>query len=106
MKRRWRLVESSILLFSVALASGCTDTGSSGSASQTDKKPKIALVMKSLANEFFKTMADGASDYQSSRADSFDLILNGIKDERDLARQVGLVEGMIAVERSVRPFVK
>jgi ribose transport system substrate-binding protein len=99
MKRRWRLVQHCFLLLSVAVASGCTDTGSSGSTSpQTDKKPKIALVMKSLANEFFKTMADGASAYQASRADAFDLILNGIKDERDLTRQVGLVEEMIAAQ--------
>ena len=42
--------------------------------------------MKSLANEFFKTMADGARKHQSSQADEFNLIVNGIKDERDLAR--------------------
>lgn len=27
-------------------------------------KPKVALVMKSLANEFFLTMETGAKDYQ------------------------------------------
>jgi len=60
------------------------------------QKPKIALIMKSLANEFFATMADGARKHQAEHAAQFDLVVNGIKDERDLARQVGLVEEMMA----------
>jgi ribose transport system substrate-binding protein len=66
----------------------------------TDKlplgKPKIALVMKSLANEFFSTMADGAKKHQSANAENYDLIVNGIKNETDLGEQVNLVEQMIA----------
>jgi len=58
--------------------------------------PEVALVMKSLANEFFKTMADGATSYHDDNADSFDLIVNGIRNETDLAQQVALVEQMIA----------
>jgi ribose transport system substrate-binding protein len=52
--------------------------------------------MKSLANEFFKTMQDGATRHQQSHAAEYDLIANGIKDELDVARQVELVEQMIA----------
>jgi ribose transport system substrate-binding protein len=52
--------------------------------------------MKSLANEFFKTMADGAKKHQSAHSAEYELISNGIKDERDLARQVALVDEMIA----------
>ena len=52
--------------------------------------------MKSLANEFFSTMADGAKKHQSAHAADYDLIVNGIKNETDLAEQVGLVEQMIA----------
>ncbi len=59
-------------------------------------KPTIALIMKSLANEFFSTMADGAKDHHEASADRYELIVNGIRDERDLARQVSLVEEMIA----------
>ncbi|MGH9318777.1 MAG: sugar ABC transporter substrate-binding protein [Vicinamibacteria bacterium] len=59
-------------------------------------KPRVALVMKSLANEFFSTMADGARAHQESHASEYELIVNGIKDERDLARQVSLVEEMVA----------
>ena len=45
--------------------------------------------MKSLANEFFATMAEGARRYERDHAGDFELIVNGIKDERDLSRQVG-----------------
>jgi len=64
-------------------------------APATPGKPRIALVMKSLANEFFSVMADGAKKYQSEHAGDFDLIVNGIKDERDIARQVALMDEMI-----------
>ena len=59
-------------------------------------KPKLALVMKSLANEFFGTMADGAKKHQAAAAGAYELIVNGIKNETDLAEQVNLVDQMIA----------
>ena len=59
-------------------------------------KPRIALVMKSLANEFFQTMAEGAKKHQAAHAADYDLVVNGIKNETDLAEQVGLVEQMVA----------
>jgi ribose transport system substrate-binding protein len=70
--------------------------GDSGSASTADEKPRIALVMKSLANEFFKTMEDGAKAHQAENTDMYDLIVNGIKDERDLAQQVSIIEQMVS----------
>ena len=59
-------------------------------------KPRVALVMKSLANEFFAAMAEGARQHQAAHAADYDLVVNGIKDERDLTRQVALVEEMVA----------
>ncbi len=59
-------------------------------------KPRIALIMKSLANEFFLTMENGARAHQKTHANEYDLIANGIKDEQDVARQIDLVEQMIA----------
>lgn len=59
-------------------------------------KPRVALIMKSLANEFFLTMAEGAKQHQAAHAGDYDLIVNGIKNETDLAEQVGLVEQMVA----------
>ncbi len=82
-----------IITLALGLVSGCSKQSSQPTSAE---KPKIALVMKSLANEFFKTMADGAEDYQKERASEFDLIVNGIKDELDVNKQVELVEQMIA----------
>ena len=67
----------------------------SAAYAQTPEKPKVALVMKSLANEFFLTMEDGAKAYQKDHAADFDLISNGIKDESDTAAQIKIVEQMI-----------
>ncbi|MCA9012074.1 MAG: sugar ABC transporter substrate-binding protein [Planctomycetaceae bacterium] len=63
-----------------------------------DKTIRVALVMKSLANEFFSTMADGATAYAQEHTEQFQLIVNGIPDETDLSAQVSLVEQMIAQE--------
>jgi len=61
-----------------------------------ERRPRIALVMKSLANEFFLTMERGARDHQRQHEREYDLLANGIKDELDVSRQVDLVEQMIA----------
>ena len=62
---------------------------------QTAAKPKVALVMKSLANEFFLTMENGAKAHQKVNAAKYDLLANGIKDETDTSAQIKLVEQMI-----------
>ena len=59
--------------------------------------------MKSLANEFFKTMEDGARKHQAAHADAYELVATGIKDEQDVARQIEIVEQMIA--RNVQAIV-
>ncbi len=59
-------------------------------------KPRVALIMKSLANDFFSTMAEGARRHHAANAAAYDLIVNGIKNETDLAEQAGLVEQMAA----------
>ncbi len=91
------LLHSCLVAAPLALASllflGCKPA-STPSASAA--KPRIALVMKSLANEFFLTMENGAKAHQKAHADQYDLIANGIKDELDVGRQVELVEQMIA----------
>jgi ribose transport system substrate-binding protein len=52
--------------------------------------------MKSLANEFFVTMAAGAEAHQRAHVGEYDLIVNGTKNESDLSQQVALVEQMMA----------
>jgi ribose transport system substrate-binding protein len=59
-------------------------------------KPKIALIMKSLANEFFKTMEEGAVAHYKAHSDQYDLTVVGIKDEQDVGRQIDYVESMMA----------
>ncbi len=77
-----------------ALAAGLALLGC-GTA-RAPEKARIALVMKSLANEFFKTMEDGARAHQQANAAEYELLATGIKDEQDVAGQVRLVEQMIA----------
>ncbi|AZC30053.1 sugar ABC transporter substrate-binding protein [Pseudomonas chlororaphis] len=83
-------------LLAVAVLAAASATLPLASAfAETPEKPKVALVMKSLANEFFLTMEDGAKAYQKDHAADFDLVSNGIKDETDTANQIRIVEQMI-----------
>jgi ribose transport system substrate-binding protein len=68
---------------------------------EAPKKPVVALVMKSLANEFFLTMENGAKAHQQKHADEYDLITNGIKDEIDTVAQIKIVEQMIVANVDV-----
>ena len=86
--RRRVLAAAVVLTASVALPF-------SSAHAQAARKPKVALVMKSLANEFFLTMENGAKDYQKHNPGEFDLITNGIKNETDTAAQIQIVEQMI-----------
>ncbi len=79
-----------ILIVSVVFA-GCGKSGGDAPG-----KPKIALVMKSLANEFFKTMEEGAQSHHREHADAYELRTAGIKNEEDVAQQISLVETLIA----------
>ncbi|GLU35659.1 sugar ABC transporter substrate-binding protein [Trinickia caryophylli] len=88
---RRRLIAAAAVLAAVA----ATPFSVGDAVAQSAKKPKVALVMKSLANEFFLTMEEGAKDYQKHNANKFDLITNGIKNETDTAAQINIVEQMI-----------
>jgi ribose transport system substrate-binding protein len=84
------LVVVSILCATLA---GCAREAAKPTA-QT--RPRIALVMKSLANEFFLTMEKGARAHNAQHPDKYELIANGIKDELDVGAQTNLVEQMVA----------
>jgi len=83
------------LLAVAVLAAASATLPLSSAFADTPEKPKVALVMKSLANEFFLTMEDGAKAYQKEHSADFDLVSNGIKDETDTANQIRIVEQMI-----------
>jgi ribose transport system substrate-binding protein len=86
-----------LLLCAVAgLNNGCNKSANQNDSEAAAAKPKVALVMKSLANEFFIKMADGAQKHQAAHTNEYDLVINGIKNETDLSEQVNLVEQMIA----------
>jgi ribose transport system substrate-binding protein len=88
-----RILPAALLTCALAVAvAGC----GRGDTTDEARRPVIALVMKSLANEFFKTMEDGARRHQQEHADQYELVATGIKDEQDVARQIELVEQMIA----------
>lgn len=96
---RRTLIPCGLLLLCAAIMGCDSQTEQSQKTSDAkpeSKKPKIALIMKSLANDFFSTMAKGAETHQQAHSDDYELVVNGIKDERDLSRQVALVEEMVA----------
>src|SRR3954466_6634566 len=85
----------------VVVSAGCDQSASPSNpttapAGSASAKPRVALVMKSLANEFFKTMQDGAEADQKAHAGDYELLSTGIKNETDVADQISLVEGMVA----------
>lgn len=76
---------------------GCKkNEGVTASKAAEPGKPKIALVMKSLANEFFKTMEEGARKHHAAHAAEYELVANGIKDEQDVGKQIDLIGQMVA----------
>ena len=77
-----RIVSVTTLVFFGFLAAGCGPSAET----ESESRPEIALIMKSLANEFFATMAEGAKEHQAANEEAYDLIVNGIKNETDPSR--------------------
>ena len=95
----WVGLTAVIVSLVVALGQGgCSRPAGPGNTSRgkADSKPRNALVMKSLANEFFATMADGAKAHQATAGDRYELITNGMRSETDVSEQVTLIEQMVA----------
>ncbi|OUU36464.1 MAG: LacI family transcriptional regulator [Cellvibrionales bacterium TMED49] len=84
-----------ISLGTILLLSGCNRNDGENWPSAS---PKIALVMKSLANEFFVNMADAAKVHQSENSEQYSLIINGIRNESDITQQVAIIDQMIAAQ--------
>jgi ribose transport system substrate-binding protein len=84
-----------LLAVAVLAAASAALPLSSAFADDAAAKPKVGLVMKSLANEFFVTMQDGAKKYQKDHSADFDMITNGIKNETDTSAQIDIVNQMI-----------
>jgi ribose transport system substrate-binding protein len=97
-----RIVLAAIFVSALGFG-GCAKKAPKAAPTASSGKPKIALVMKSLANEFFKTMEEGANTHQKANAGQYDLIVVGIRNEEDVAQQINFVEQMIA--RKVQAIV-
>jgi len=82
--------EIAVCLLSAILTLGGADTGQA----QQTKKPVIGLVMKSLANEFFKDMEEGAVKHVQERGD-LTLIPVGMHSETDIDTQISAIENFI-----------
>jgi ribose transport system substrate-binding protein len=63
-------------------------------AAAKDEKPVVGLVMKSLANEFFKSMEEGARAFAQADG-TFTLVPVGMNSETDIETQVSAVENFI-----------
>ena len=80
-----------------ALAAACALLAAAPLAptlAQADTKPRVGLVMKSLANEFFKNMTEGAVAYEKKRGD-FELKAVGMQSETDFDAQTAAVENVL-----------
>jgi ribose transport system substrate-binding protein len=92
-----KLEVTSAAVICLVFLAACSDSQQAGESSgEEQQRPVVALIMKSLANEFFVTMADGARTHQTSHDDEYQLIVNGIKNEIDLSQQVALIDQMMA----------
>lgn len=68
---------------------------------QAADKPHVCVVMKSLANEFWKTVEMGVRDYAKQNEDEFDFEAVGLKDESDIDTQINAMEGYITKQCDV-----
>jgi len=92
---KMRIFRMSAVLMMVGLVLTCGCRQKQGQPAAKGK-PTVALVMKSLANEFFKTMEEGAKAHHEQNKDAYDLKVVGIKNETDVTQQIHYVDMMIA----------
>src|SRR6266478_105178 len=83
------------ILFAVLPAVGLLGIAlCAASARAEEKKPVVGLVMKSLANEFFKSMEEGARKFAAEDG-TFTLVPVGMNSETDIDTQISAVENFI-----------
>ena len=87
MKKVFLLLVVFALIGTAAFARGASSSGSS--------KPVVGLVMKSLANEYFKTMEEGATAF-AAKEGTFELIAVGMNSETDIDTQINAIENFIS----------
>ncbi len=79
-----------ILAFLLLLLAGLV----AGDCAWAGNEKKVALVMKALSNPFFSKMAEGAKAHAAR--ENIALEVFGMERETDIARQIGIVENLVA----------
>lgn len=92
-----RISSLTAIVLTAALSLVACGTEEQAAAPKADGKPKICLVMKSLANEYFQDMQKGAKAHADKRAD-LELEVSGIQNETDVDGQVALIDKCIATQ--------
>jgi ribose transport system substrate-binding protein len=78
-----------------AMAFGILGAGAGVRAVRAEeRKPVVGLVMKSLANEFFKSMEEGARRF-AEKDGTFTLVPVGMNSETDIDTQISAVENFV-----------
>lgn len=89
MRTRWKILLAVVPAVALlAMAAGPTP------ARAQEKKPVVGLVMKSLANEFFKSMEEGARKF-AAQDGTFTLVPVGMNSETDIDTQISAVENFV-----------
>ncbi len=85
-----------IMRFNTLLAAATVACGLIGTpiAAFAADKPVVGLVMKSLANEFFKNMLEGAQAHNKEKG-TYELKAVGMQSETDIEAQINAVENFI-----------
>jgi ribose transport system substrate-binding protein len=78
----------------VAAAFALAAAGLGGDTARAAEKPVVGLVMKSLANEFFKSMEEGARKFAQEDG-TFTLVPVGMNSETDIDTQISAVENFV-----------
>ncbi len=71
------------------------------STSAFAEKVQVGVVMKSLANEFWKTVEIGANEYADKNKDVFEMEAIGLKDESDVDTQINTLESFITKQKDI-----
>jgi ribose transport system substrate-binding protein len=88
-------------MMAVAMVFGLAAVGLGVRPAQAEeKKPVVGLVMKSLANEFFKSMEEGARKF-AAQDGTFTLVPVGMNSETDIDTQISAVENFITQKADV-----
>ncbi|MFF2557529.1 sugar ABC transporter substrate-binding protein [Nocardia sp. NPDC058058] len=102
MQRSTGTVLAAVTAAAALVLSGCGTEQTASGPADSGGKPKVCLIMKSLANEYFQQMQKGAKEHVD-KLGTLDLQAAGIQNETDVDGQIALVDKCIT--QQVRAIV-